>query len=60
MKVTKAIQNKINAINAVVGEGDNGEVWIDKNGTKIPINRAPIDWSKCAKPREVIYEKQCE
>lgn len=60
MKISKTIQKKINAINAIVGDGDNGEVWIDnKNGTQIPINRTPIDWLKCAKPRDsfVVIKK---
>lgn len=54
--MTKRMEQKIRAIKAVVGESDSGEIWIDKTGEKVPINRSPIDWAKCIKPMYTIRE----
>lgn len=46
--MTRTMIAKIVAIRALPIESDSGEIWIDENGEKVPINRAPIDW-ECIK-----------
>lgn len=48
--MTQEMQNKLKEQRIVVGVGDRQEMWLDKDGTIIPINRCPIDWQVVLKP----------
>lgn len=56
--MTKAMQQKLKDIRAIARESDRGEVWIDSDGKRIPVDRVPVDWRRNAQPRDTIKTEE--